>query len=322
MTSEPAVSSSIETMRGELALGGLSTSTLTFIVWIDEAGRRDWVLERARMLAEKYPSFLMIFDRTGAESGEPRVSCGGSRNCVSIDASALDADGVDQYVSAFCRDAVSTVLWWSGAHVDAGEILNALLARAQTLLVDSSGSVTDDTAVCSLAAFAPRHPEIAIRDLAWLRLTPWQDMIARFFDDPRLLSELYTMRALHITSGSEAEALYLGAWLASRLGWTASGRSAFTARDGKEIAFTHEIAGQTRRVHSVCLDTDGSWYHGEVTDDPAVVAVWVEGEYGRERSLVPLQAIDNASLLERAILEPGADEVFVTALSWIATLVG
>jgi hypothetical protein len=65
-----------------------------------------------------------------------------------------------------------------------------------------------------------------------------------------------------------------------------------------------------------------SWYHGELTEDANVVRVWVEGDHAREPQLFTLQAIDNASLLERAILEQGPDEVFETALRTVATLLG
>jgi len=58
-----------------------------------------------------------------------------------------------------------------------------------------------------------------LRDLAWMRLRPWQDMIANFFDDPALLGELFSIRRLHIASGSDSEAFYLAGWLASRLDW-------------------------------------------------------------------------------------------------------
>ncbi len=172
---------------------------------------------------------------------------------------------------------------------------------------------------CALHA---ARPALRVRDLAWLRLGPWQDMIATFFDDPALLDELYSIRRLHISSGSAAEALYLGGWLASRLGWRPSGRDAFTDKDGATVRFERRRAGELRRVGSVCLDSDTSWYHGEVSSDPGVVRVWVEGEHAREARLVPLQAIDNASLLERAVLEAAADELFETALKTVGTLVG
>jgi glucose-6-phosphate dehydrogenase assembly protein OpcA len=147
-------------------------------------------------------------------------------------------------------------------------------------------------------------------------------MIAHFFDDPNLLGELYALRSLTIASGSDAEAFYLGGWLASRLGWLARGRDAFADREGKEIAFKRERTGEIRRVRSVELASGTSAYHGEVTDDPQVVRVWVSGEHARDARLFTLQAIDNASLLEVAILQRGTDELFATALSNAATLLG
>jgi glucose-6-phosphate dehydrogenase assembly protein OpcA len=214
------------------------------------------------------------------------------------------------------------VLWWSGFKETSRATFFALLPLIGTLIVDSSGGLRDESALRALAGFHAEHAEVTLRDLAWMRLRPWQDMIATFFDDETLLGELFTIRALFIASGSDSEALYLGGWLASRLGWTATGRNAFTDRAGKTIAFNRRREGEIRRVQSICLDSETSWYHGEVTEDPGVVSVWVEGEYAREPRLFPLQAIDNASLLELAVLESGSDELFETALRSAATLLG
>jgi hypothetical protein len=189
-------------------------------------------------------------------------------------------------------------------------------------LFDSSGGSRDEEAMRRLVAFHAAHPEVELRDMAWMRLRPWQDMIANFFDDPALLDELFSIRRLHIASGSDSEAFYLAGWLASRLGWNPTGRDAFTDRNGAKITFVRKRVGDIRRVQSICLDSDTSWYHGEVTDDPGVVRIWVEGEHAREPRLFPLQAIDNASLLERAVLETGADDLFETALQSAGTLLG
>lgn len=324
------VSTSVEAIRGELARAKVATTTLNFIVWIDDAARREWVLERAGMLAEKHPSLMLVFDHTGARSGDATVTTvrhdtqaytvQGER--VDVDVSNADAATVAGYVTALCSPGVPTVLWWTGRHEGSREIFYALLPHVQTLLFDSSGGARDESAMRAIVDFHRAHPEVVLRDLAWMRLLPWQDMIADFFDAPGLLEELYTIRALHIASGSDSEAFYLGGWLASSLGWKPSGRDAFIDARGKPVAFKRKRLGDIRRVQSICLDSETSWYHGEVTEDPGVVRLWVEGEHAREPRLFPLKAIDNASLLERAVLEPGTDELFETALQSAGTLLG
>jgi hypothetical protein len=326
---ESTVGASLEEISDEMARTAASTSTMNLIVWIDDPDRRDWILERAGLLAEKHPSLTVVLDHTGLRTGDATVSTTttgviarptafGKR--VDIDVAGADAPTIESYVNELCPTDVPTVLWWSGANAASREIFEALLSHVSLIVVDSSGAARDDSRVRRLVTFHAQHHEIPVRDLAWLRLSPWQDIIATFFDDPRLVEELFSLRRLHIASGSSSEALYLGSWLASRLGWTASGPDDFVDRNGKHIAFERERQGQIRRVQSVCLDTDTSRYCGAVTDDPTVVNVWSEGEKVRPPRLFPLRAIDNASLLERAILDDGTDDVFEQALHMLETL--
>ena len=43
----------------------------------------------------------------------------------------------------------------------------------------------------------PNIRRVSLRDLAWMRLHPWQDIIAHFFDDPALREELFSIRERH-----------------------------------------------------------------------------------------------------------------------------
>jgi glucose-6-phosphate dehydrogenase assembly protein OpcA len=333
LSSEAKVDPSLASIRGELARTPATTSTLNFIVWIDDPNRRAWILERATMLAEKHPSFTLILDNTGdcgdratittsaRPSAETLSAAQGEK--VELDVSCYDAPTVAEYVETLARAGVPTVLWWSGMKVGSRAVFDALLPHADVLLVDSAGSVTDDRGIRSLVAFHREHPEIVLRDLAWLRLRPWLDMIANFFDDTDSTREAFAIRHLTIASGSAAEALYLAGWLASALNWKASGENAFTDMEGHRIAFTREQHGDIRRVQSVRVDTASTRYYGEVTDDdPKVVRVWGEGANASPARLFPLQALDNASLLERAVLETGTDELFESALSTVGALLG
>jgi glucose-6-phosphate dehydrogenase assembly protein OpcA len=324
------IATSLDEIRNELARTKLTASTMNFVVWIDDLDRRDWILERTAMLSDKYPSLTIVLDHTG-ECKEAVLTTGeraehveftvqGER--VQLDVSCCDAPAVLGYVTALCKTSVPTILWWSGMKDASRATFYTLLPLVKILLFDSSGAARDAAAMERLVAFHREHPEVELRDLAWMRLRPWQDVIANFFDDPDLRAELYAIRRVYIASGSDSEALYLGAWLAGSLGWTPAGRDAFTDGADQPVRFTRHRAGDIRRVQSICLDSDTSWYHGEVTEDPGVVRFWVEGEHARGARLMPLQAIDNASLLERAVLEAEPDELFESVLRTAATLLG
>ena len=55
MKTDATVDASVDA-GGELSGSKASTSTMNLVVWIDDPERRNWVLERAELLAEKHPS--------------------------------------------------------------------------------------------------------------------------------------------------------------------------------------------------------------------------------------------------------------------------
>ncbi|MBS0654523.1 MAG: glucose-6-phosphate dehydrogenase assembly protein OpcA [Verrucomicrobia bacterium] len=66
-------------------------------------------------------------------------------------------------------------------------------------------------------------------DIKWAKLKPWREGIARVFNDPEKLEMLQQSKSVQITfvgrcdqseQKNELQALYLQAWLASRLNWT------------------------------------------------------------------------------------------------------
>jgi len=75
-------------------------------------------------------------------------------------------------------------------------------------------------------------------------------------------------------------------------------------------------------LYSGGLDTSVMLKWIQDSYEAEVVCLTVEGEHAREPRLFPLPAIDNASLLERAVLETGADDLFETALRSAGTLLG
>jgi glucose-6-phosphate dehydrogenase assembly protein OpcA len=319
-------------VRAELARASISATTMNFVVWIDDVTFRDWVLERTAKILEKHPARAILLDacadaQPGAkmvrsesdDADVAHITVQAAR--VEIGVHGMTAAEISELTESLTINEVPTLLWWTGEGIAGQPAFDALVNLADSLVVDSSGTRNDSSTVVELARFLERCESIGLRDLAWMRLRPWQDMIARFFDDPSLREELYSVRSLRIVSGSDAEALYLSGWLASRLGWTASGHDQFSDQNGVRIPFASERAGRIRRVRSAQLTTTTTTYNATVSDDDErVVVVKAEGKNALPGRLVPLQAVDSPSLLERAILEPATDEVFETALRMVGTL--
>jgi glucose-6-phosphate dehydrogenase assembly protein OpcA len=327
----PIASIDFDTLREQLGRASMSATTMNFIVWIDDVNFRAWVLQRTTKILEKHPARAILLDAcpdtpVGAtlvrgvpdEAGDAHTVHG---ERVEIGVQGMSADEIRELTSSLTMNGLPTLLWWTGEGITAQPTFNALVELADSLVVDSSGTRNDGATVIELAHFLSSRPNIKLRDLAWMRLRPWQDMIARFFDDPTLREELYSVRSLRIVSGSEAEALYLSGWLAGALGWTASAHAEFIDAAGAHIPFSSERAGRIRRIRSVEVTTGASKYSATISDeDPRVVFVKASGENETPGRFVPLQAVDSPSLLERAILEPRTDDLFESALRMVGTL--
>jgi len=311
-----ALHGKIETIKAELLTDTAATTTLNFLVVIDDDAQRQWVLDRVTLIDDKHPARTIVLD-TLSTGDDATVNA----DRIEIAAGGMTPEDVRSLVQGLMIPEIPSVLWWTGDEIVDQPLFEPLIDIVDALVIDSSGSRTDDRTIRDLSDFSARRPTVALRDLAWMRLRPWQDMIAHFFDDPNLMEELFAIRKLEIVSGSDAEALYLGGWLASRLGWVACAHDEFCDRDGAPIPFTHRREGAGRRVRSVSVETGRSRYFAALTpSDEGVVSVGVTGDRARPDRLVPLQSIDNASLIERAILEPPADEVFETALHMVGKI--
>ncbi len=337
MSVESRATSDIQSIREELLRarreagdnerGTMTATTMNFVVYIDRPEYRDWILERAEKIAEKHPARLLILDANADRSGASLATSlrQGTTTVrterVDIGVGDLTAEQTYAVANSLSIPDLRTVLWWTGVRIAGEQRFEELLELADDVVVDSSGALKDETSVRELVGFLSRHRTVALQDLAYMRLAPWQDMIAQFFDDTQLREELFSIKHVTVASGSDAEGLYLGGWLGSRLGWVACHRAMFCDRGGIEIPFSLTRSGEIRRVTSVRLETQKSVYTAELAqDDGRVVALRIEGARARPDRIVPLQSVDNASLIERAILERSTNEIFETSLRMVGRL--
>jgi hypothetical protein len=137
------------------------------------------------------------------------------REDVEIDIGPGHLEHLDTIIDPVLVAELETMLWSPHGH---DEAIEALLGMVDVILLDSDDLSSPGEAF-DRATRLLRSGYVV--DLAWLRTTPWRERLAASFDTADRISALQTMCRLGIRHrpGSDASALLLGGWLASRLGW-------------------------------------------------------------------------------------------------------
>jgi glucose-6-phosphate dehydrogenase assembly protein OpcA len=163
-----------------------------------------------------------------------RITLKATGNAAARSASAIEA---------FLVPEIPTALVWLGrVHVE-DPVFQDLANDAHRIILDSMyTSLRSLLHVVSWARTQANAPEIS--DMAWTRLASWQEMTARFFDNPdaRHLASKVTKITLRQASEPGAHlgpepALLLG-WIATRLDWKTSrlgGKTRFKRPDGGTV---------------------------------------------------------------------------------------
>jgi glucose-6-phosphate dehydrogenase assembly protein OpcA len=140
-----------------------------------------------------------------------------TREQVEIDMGPDHLARLDTIVDPVIVSALPTVLWCPHGHFQAIEALRRIL---DVMLLDS-----DDAPEVSdgLGRAADLLASAYVVDLAWLRTTPWRERLAASFDPAKRRPELGRLESITVRhhESSNASALLLAGWLASRLGWEA-----------------------------------------------------------------------------------------------------
>lgn len=134
---------------------------------------------------------------------------------VEIDLGPSHLARLDTIVDPVKMTDLTTLLWAPHGHPEA---VAALAGMYDVILLDTDD---DEEASAGLAQAAELQEAAYVVDLAWLRTTPWRERLAASFDLPARRGALDSMRQLAIRHrpSSEASAVLLAGWLASRLSW-------------------------------------------------------------------------------------------------------
>jgi glucose-6-phosphate dehydrogenase assembly protein OpcA len=172
----------------------------------------------------------------------------------------------------------------------------ALLPLANKLILDSQGMHDSLRALTYLNSLS-HIGGLRRADLAWGRLTPWRESVARIFDQPgrlRMIYDLSEIQILYKNDGEPASVYYLAAWFMHVLG--ASVKLNIAAGVGPEFASIARIGLIGPRIDASVELIDSS-----------TVEVRVNGEREQVNVYPPVTEYE---ALSRELAIVGRDPVF------------
>lgn len=168
---------------------------------------------------------------------------------------------VGSAVEALCvPEMPTTVVWLERVHVD-DPVFLSIASEAERVVLDTE--YTSLSSLLKLANWAcadPGRPRVA--DLAWTRLSVWQELCARFFDAPNMRDHARGISRLALKQASDRGtrlgpegSLFLG-WLATRLDWKIQrmgGALRFRRPDGGLVALSLSAVPRPMEVAPTAL---------------------------------------------------------------------
>lgn len=146
---------------------------------------------------------------------------------ITISADPKVAGHLASLVSPLLMSELPTFLWWPSGDFSSSPVFEDLVEIVDRLIVDSAQLGNDAETVAQLRTLLDDEDDPWVGDFTWVRLQPWCNLIAQFFDPPEMQRHLKAVTQVNIAyaetredrgSGFAAALLMIG-WLASRLNW-------------------------------------------------------------------------------------------------------
>lgn len=282
---------------------------MSVIVFFENPAIGELARDRIHMLASKHPSRVIVLDAAQSSNFQVVDGC----DWVELGVKESSPEMLRSAVAALKLPDAPVVLLWIARGIGSDPRFAMLCEEAQTVVYNSSLLDVGSEALAELVDYVAQNAGVPLADIAYLRLAPWQECVAIFFDGKT--DELAELERVEIGCGSEPEAYYLVGWLASRLQWTPTDSDALLSKSGKRVVFRIIRQGEPRRIARIALSSSQSTFVAEVDKREETILLSVTGssEHGARRRAINNPGI--AALVERAILWGQNDRVFRAALA-------
>jgi glucose-6-phosphate dehydrogenase assembly protein OpcA len=287
----------------------VAVSTMTLVVFFEDAAIGDLARDRIHTLASKHPSRVIVLDGT-RDPASHRVDSG---DWIELGVKNGAAETLQSAVATLRLSEAPLVLLWIASGIAGDPRFSMLSEHVQMVVYNSSLVDAGHAALCELVDYVEHHPHLPLADIAYLRLAPWQESVAIFFDG-KDVEELNDLRHVAIACGSEPEGFYLLGWLASRLHWTPSSANSLLNGYGERVDFEIRREGEPRRISCVALSSSRSKFVAQADPNAETIHLSVTGSSKHPQRYRAINNPGIAALLERAILWGQNDRIFQDSL--------
>jgi glucose-6-phosphate dehydrogenase assembly protein OpcA len=203
------------------------TSVLNLVVYVKNETELEQASDTVLNLAGRHPSRAIYVMPGASKSGEVEAELRAHAlprsegieqifvEEIRLRTGALRPGNLPELLSPLLIADLPTYAWCHELSGESSAVLAALAELADQVVVNSAAAPDPVAALRTLGPFGRQ-----IIDFTWLRLLPWCELTAQFFDSESARRHLDQITTLQIEySGSmAASVLYVG-WLADRLGW-------------------------------------------------------------------------------------------------------
>ncbi|GAB4229584.1 MAG: glucose-6-phosphate dehydrogenase assembly protein OpcA [Stanieria sp.] len=139
---------------------------------------------------------------------------------ITLSGTAEALERIGGVISELMIGDLPKFIWWKATPAPEYPLFKRLISGSDSIIFDSSSFIHPEADLIAVGELLQQG--VALADLNWKRLAPWQELTAEAFDPPERRSAIYEVDRVTIDyeKGNQSQALMFLGWLASRLNWT------------------------------------------------------------------------------------------------------
>jgi glucose-6-phosphate dehydrogenase assembly protein OpcA len=139
---------------------------------------------------------------------------------ITLSGTAEALERIAGVISELMISDLPKFVWWKATPATDYDLFKRLVNFSDSIIFDSSSFVHPEADLLAVGELIQKG--VALADLNWKRLAPWQELTAEAFDPPERRAAIYEVDRVTIDyeKGNQSQALMFLGWIASRLSWT------------------------------------------------------------------------------------------------------